>query len=87
MLIHIHDSQNESMANKNATIGGIVYSENEKLERTYYSITVAHIFAPTICYENSEEYGIDFAFCGESCEDESEELVDETSRGRTVEKL
>jgi hypothetical protein len=96
MLIHIQDDQGGSAASRSATIGGLVYSENEELERKYYGVTVAHVFAQHVGdnlespeNDDNEEDDIDFAFYrqgdDEEDEDEDEDFVEATSRGKSTE--
>jgi len=96
LLIQIKDSQNESIASRIATIGGLVYTEDEKLP-TYYGVTVAHVFAPSldnntesIDIKNNDEDDIDFAFYGpyndEEDEDEDEDFTEASSRSRVIKK-
>jgi hypothetical protein len=99
MLIHVRDSLDESAVGRNATIGGLVYSENEKFERTYYGITVAHVFIPRISNGGNdlglivddggedEDGDIEFAFYGQgNDEEEDEAFVEATSRGELIQK-
>jgi hypothetical protein len=98
MLIHVQNSLDESAPCKYATIGGIVYSENEMLERTYYGITVAHIFSPSAGNvgnnpglsdgQDNEDDDIEFAFYGQGQDEEEvdEDFVEATSRGKLIKK-
>jgi len=90
MLINIRDRQEERETGRSATIGGLVYTENEERKRTYYGITVAHVFSHAIVdnlaprgNDVDEDDNIGFAFYGQSNEDEEEdeEFVEITSRG------
>ena len=93
MLIHIQGNQDDSTSSRNATIGGLIYSENEKLERTYYGITAAHVFAPGARdnealredYSNEED-DAEFAFYGQENDiaDEDDEFIEATSRGEAI---
>jgi hypothetical protein len=99
LLIQIKDSQSESITGRIATIGGLVYTEDDNFVPTYYGITVAHVFVPSlgddtrsIDNENDDENGIDFAFYGlyddeeDEDEEEDEDYTAVTCRGRAIEK-
>jgi hypothetical protein len=93
MRVYIQNKRDGSAASRSATIGGLVYSENEQLERKYYGITVAHVFVPSSpddqlqpASEDSEEDDIGFAFFGRDSEneEEDEEFIEVTSRGSSI---
>jgi hypothetical protein len=96
ILVNIQSRHEGPRASRSATIGGLVYSEDGNLTRTYYGITVAHAFSHIamgkLVQQNNdnvedddsvEEDDTEFAFYGQRNDDEEEdeEFIEMTSKG------
>jgi len=93
MLVNIYSQYQPTEPCRCATIGGFVYCENKDLSRTFYGITVAHVFShdATVTQipqedDSTEEDDVEFSFYGQHGDDEEqdEEFVEITSRGKSM---